>query len=146
MFVGQAKAFFEVPKGYVAVDALDGEKIPEYVQRQGAEVLFDGAHETERWDVRFRHKELEVEHFTYQPQKDEKGKAIDGERKIIPSKSGDRFVILCTRRGERIVPMFFPTRRVREISLQSRSISRNAMRHSAYWASWDGTRSAPKPR
>ncbi|MDC4204350.1 MAG: sodium:proton antiporter [Candidatus Manganitrophus sp.] len=105
MFVGQAKAFFEVPKGYVAVDALDGEKIPEYVQRQGAEVLFDGAHETERWDVRFRHKELEVEHFTYQPQKDEKGKAIDGERKIIPSKSGDRFVILCTRRGERIVPM-----------------------------------------
>ncbi len=108
MFVGQAKELFGVPKGYVAVDALEGEKTPEYVRRQGAEVLFDGAHETERWDVRSRHKELEIEHFTFQPQKDEKGNVIDGEGKSALSRNGDRFVILCIRRGGRTAPMSLP--------------------------------------
>lgn len=106
MFVGQAKELFGVPMGYVAVDALDGEKTPEYVRRQGAEVLFDGPHEVERWDVRFRHKELAIESFTFLPQKDEKGNTTDGEGKSASSKSGERFVILCIRRGEWIAPMF----------------------------------------
>ncbi|NKE70847.1 cation:proton antiporter [Candidatus Manganitrophus noduliformans] len=103
MFVGQANEFFEVPKGYVAVDALEGGKTPEYVQRQGAEVLFDGPHETERWDVRFRHKDAVVERLVFRPSREAEDLAAAAKSAL--SKNGERFVILATRRGEKIFPM-----------------------------------------
>ena len=59
-FVALACGTFGVKKGLVSVEALDGERLPQHVSRHGADVLFDGAHDQERWDVRWRQGDVEV--------------------------------------------------------------------------------------
>ncbi len=67
LFIGQARTLFEVPKGLVAIDALDKKDIPEHVKLHHGEVLFEGPHDSERWDVRLRHGDVSIEHFLFHP-------------------------------------------------------------------------------
>ena len=60
-------------------------------------MLFDGPHDVERWDVRFRHGDLVVESFTF-GRPEGKGDA--------PGSSGERQVILTVRRDEKVSPMY----------------------------------------
>ncbi len=106
-FVVQTRTLFNVPSGYIAVDELEAELTPEFLRKKGEEILFEGPHDTDRWDVRFRHKDLEIVYLTFSPGKTA---PLDDETKTNEinetyPKSGERFVILTIQRGERMFPM-----------------------------------------
>jgi NhaP-type Na+/H+ or K+/H+ antiporter len=98
-FVRLARHTFGVKHGFVSVDALDGDRPPEHVSRHGADVLFAGAHDQERWDVRCRQGDIEVVKVAYAP----------GEPAPVPGRphrgDQDRFVMLTIERGGRVRPM-----------------------------------------
>ena len=103
VFVSRARDLFGVPRGYIAVAKLQAGLAPELVRREEAEVLFGGAHDVERWDVRARHGGVSIERWLYRgiegaPSKPEE----PAEKAPIPK---DRFVTLAIRRGERVTPM-----------------------------------------
>lgn len=106
-FVVQTRKLFKVPAGYIAVDELEDELTQDFIRQQGEEVLFDGPHDTERWDVRFRHKDLVVDYFAYSSAKSpvEKEGHLKNEMRWNYPKSGERFVMLTIQRGERTFPM-----------------------------------------
>jgi NhaP-type Na+/H+ or K+/H+ antiporter len=103
LFVARAREVSNVPRTYVALAGLSSGVTPEVVQSQNAEILFEGPHDVERWDVRARNGDLVVEHRRL-------GKLAEREvpdpdtAASIPS-PGERFVILTVRRGERVFPM-----------------------------------------
>ncbi|MGH7255338.1 MAG: cation:proton antiporter, partial [Nitrospirales bacterium] len=63
LFIRQARRLFGVPRGLVAVESLEGQEVPDHVKQHHGEVLFEGPHDLERWDVRFRHDDVVVEQF-----------------------------------------------------------------------------------
>ena len=65
IFVSRARERFRVPRSYVAVDQPESGLAPELVGNEQAVVLFDGAHDVGRWEVRDRHDEIDVEHWEY---------------------------------------------------------------------------------
>jgi NhaP-type Na+/H+ or K+/H+ antiporter len=103
LFVARARELSRVPRTYVALTKLSSGVTPEVVRSQNAEILFEGPHDVERWDVRARNGDLVVEHGRL-------GKLAEREvpdpdtAASIPS-PGERFVILTVRRGERVSPM-----------------------------------------
>jgi len=103
LFVGQARELFGVPKGAIAVNALPGAKAPGHIERAG-DVLFDGPHDLERWDVRWRHGYASLETFLFEPPDASSEDETGSGSKASPGKS-DRYVILALRRGRRTVPM-----------------------------------------
>jgi NhaP-type Na+/H+ or K+/H+ antiporter len=97
-FVGYARDAFDVPRGYVSIDTADGGP-PAYVARRGGEVLFDGPHDQERWDVRWRQNEVTIAAFEFnEPPGGEEAEPAAGGRP-------DSYVILTIRRGRRTEPM-----------------------------------------
>ena len=98
IFVSRTCDRFGVPRGYVAVEHFEKGLAPELVQAGEAQVLFDGAHEVERWDVRERHGSVDVEHWKLVTAP----KAAEGESAGEPGapEGGDRFVVLCVQRGK----------------------------------------------
>ncbi len=108
-FVLQARKLFNVPAGYIAVDELEDELTPDYLQKKGEHILFEGPHDTERWDVRFRHKDLVIEYFTYVPRQHSSEKEASPKKESRPNlpKNGERFVILTIEREENVFPMSF---------------------------------------
>jgi NhaP-type Na+/H+ or K+/H+ antiporter len=99
-FVHLARHTFGVTRGLVSVDTLDGQRAPEHVLKHGADVLFDGGHDQEQWDVRFRHDEVEIARFRWM---DDRPSDAGAERAGDPGQ--ELFVILALVRGERIMPM-----------------------------------------
>jgi NhaP-type Na+/H+ or K+/H+ antiporter len=95
VFVTRARERFHVPRGYVATTRPEAGLAPELVRSADAEVLFEGPHDVERWDVRERHGDLLVERWSYRGAGE-----TDAE-----SSPGERFAILAVRRGARILPM-----------------------------------------
>jgi NhaP-type Na+/H+ or K+/H+ antiporter len=59
-FVGLARQTFGVKVGLVLVDSLEGDRAPQHVTRQGADVLFGAPHDQERWDVYWRQGQVEI--------------------------------------------------------------------------------------
>lgn len=111
LFVARARELFDVPEGYVALDELHLAAPPEHVAEHESRVLFEGPHDVDRWDVRVRHDDVEIEQLVFEPPPpppeagDEEGAAAEGTAK--PSfPTGERFVILAVRRGERTFPMY----------------------------------------
>ena len=101
VFVTRARERFSVPQGYVAVARPEAGLAPELVAREEAVVLFDGPHDAERWDVRTRHGDVDVEQRVYQGPGEP---PPDGEEQPTPQMS-ERFVILALRSGGRTLPM-----------------------------------------
>lgn len=64
-FVGLASQTFGVGRGLASVEVLDGDKAPEHVRRNGGDVLFEGPHDQEQWDVRWRHRDVELVPLEY---------------------------------------------------------------------------------
>jgi NhaP-type Na+/H+ or K+/H+ antiporter len=102
VFVSRARERFSVPRAYVAVEQLEIGLAPELVKEEAALVLFDGPHDVERWDVRFRHGDVEVEPWVFRgaPEPD-----AGEERPPPPEIDGDRFVVLVVRRNGKLEPM-----------------------------------------
>ena len=103
IFASRARQHFGVPHGYVAAINPETGLAPELVERNEIVVLFDGPHDVERWDVRSRHEELEVEHWQYggEPAADT---SDQNDEKSAPD-VGEQLVILSIRRGDRVMPM-----------------------------------------
>ena len=97
-FVRLARHTFGVGRGLVSVEALDGDRVPEHVQRSGADVLFAGPHDQEQWDVRWRHRDVELAEVSY------RGRP-EGEPGEPAAPVPDTFVILTHQRAGRLQPM-----------------------------------------
>jgi NhaP-type Na+/H+ or K+/H+ antiporter len=103
VFVSRARERFGVPTGYVAVARPEEGLAPELVREEAAEVLFGGPLDVERWDVRERHGEIEVECWRVA---DAPRDANGTDAETGPENSrGDRHVFLAVRRGGKTFPM-----------------------------------------
>ena len=105
-FVRFARDEFNVPRGLVSVGSSHTAGVPEHVARHGAEVLFDGAHDQERWDVRWRQKEVSIAPFEFQPPPDASAEPAEG---ATGDGRSDTFVVLTVQRGRKVTPMALPT-------------------------------------
>jgi NhaP-type Na+/H+ or K+/H+ antiporter len=103
VFASRARENFGVPRGYVAAINLEAGLAPELVEREEVFVLFDGPHDVERWDVRSRHNELEVDYWVYGGEPERDASADEGAEPA--PKAGERFVILSIQRGKKVMPM-----------------------------------------
>lgn len=103
LFVGQAKERFGVSEGLVALASMESDVSPDFVRRQEAEVLFEGPHDVDRWDVWWRHGEFAVEHLVFGAE----AAAPDapGAETRESGAPNELFVILAIRRGKRAFPM-----------------------------------------
>ena len=102
-FVGLARESFGVKHGLVGVDTFDGATPPQHVDRHGADVLFDGPHDQERWDVRWRQGQVEIVRAVWtgggQPEAEAGATRSRAEREL--------FVVLTIVRNERTLPASF---------------------------------------
>lgn len=98
VFVNRAHESFRVPERYIAVTNRAEGLAMELVARDEARVLFDGPHDVERWDVRRRHDEVELECWTF---------AGEPERAAgeSPPAANELLVMLAMRRGNRVRPV-----------------------------------------
>ena len=102
LFVRQVLDSFDVPRGLVAMESLFGEQTPSLLPDDNADVLFDGPHDHERWDVRWRHGHVAVEVLTYEPHDADQDVRRPGSE---AARSRELFTILTVRRGRRVRPM-----------------------------------------
>jgi len=83
--------------------------LPAHLKKIDADILFDGPPDTERWDVRLRHKQIKVASFLYEAAPEEQGgrtrPAEAADRLGGGSSQQERYVILAIRRGEKLIPM-----------------------------------------
>ena len=100
LFVREARETYGVARGYVAMESVEDRPALHLVQRSGLDVLFDGPHDPARWDVRWRHGDVDVEPFEYRPD------AAPGaeDTSTIPQAEEDDAVMLTIRRGRRPAP------------------------------------------
>ena len=103
LFVRQALETFDVPGGLVAMESLFGEQSPSLLPAANADVLFDGPHDHERWDVRWRHKQVIVETFSYLAPGEESNEDTAAEPSAARSK--ELFAIVSVTRGRLVSPM-----------------------------------------
>lgn len=110
LFVDQARELFGVPHGYIALESLEDDKVPEHIERLDSHVLWEGPHDVERWAVRLRHKDVLVEQLAYDPpdtsEKQEDPGIGPTEKPSSSPKNGERFVILAIQRKKSISPMY----------------------------------------
>jgi NhaP-type Na+/H+ or K+/H+ antiporter len=101
VFVSRTRERFRVPEAYIAVEELEAGLASDLVRSEEVRVLFDGPHDLERWDVRARHGDLEIERWKLE------NAAVWGEdeQEAAPAAS-EALVLLSIQRGSRIFPMY----------------------------------------
>jgi Trk K+ transport system NAD-binding subunit len=95
VFVGRARDLFQVPEGYMSAERAEEGIVSELVRKGQAQVLFDGPHDVERWDVRERHGGVVIEHRVFDAE----------EVAEQPPEIKERLVLLSVRRGDLCKPM-----------------------------------------
>jgi len=98
LFFTRARELFNVPEGFIATAPGDQAIAAEIVQDQEALVVFDGAHDVERWDVRARHGDVRIEEFVFQSPETDGRQSEEGDES---RRAGERFVMLAVRRGQK---------------------------------------------
>jgi NhaP-type Na+/H+ or K+/H+ antiporter len=100
IFVSRSRERFAVPRGYVSVARPDSGLAPELVKSEEAVVLYDGPQDAARWEVRARHRDVEVEHWLF-------GGPADGadDGKSQPASANEQFVMLMILRGGKALLM-----------------------------------------
>lgn len=112
LFVRQALTHQGIPTGFVALASSDG-AVPEALQALKVGVLFEDVHDVERWDVRWRHDEVVVEHLEFQPLRSPKEAPPDAQEATPAAdwteergrSHHERFVLLTLARGSQVRPM-----------------------------------------
>ena len=66
-FVRYVRQEFDVPSGFVSVGSAGGDGVVDHATRHGADLLFDAPHDQERWDVRWRQREVSIAPFAFNP-------------------------------------------------------------------------------
>ena len=102
-FVRYARHEFGVPTGLVSVSSATGKGAPEHVARHRAEVLFDGPHDQERWDVRWRQSDVTIGHFEFREVK--KSAEESSSVQVVVDRRSDTYVILTVQRRRHVAPM-----------------------------------------
>jgi NhaP-type Na+/H+ or K+/H+ antiporter len=102
-FVHYARHEFDVPTGLVSVSSASGGRAPEHVARHRADVLFDGPHDLERWDVRWRQGEVTIEPFEFRGAPKGEAEAVEGPAGV--TRRSDTYVILTFQRHRHVTPM-----------------------------------------
>ena len=102
-FVRYARHEFDVPIGLVSVSSAGGSGAPEHVARHGADVLFDAAHDQERWDVRWRQAEVTTGLFEFREAKKSAEELSDAQ--AVLDRRSDTYVILTVQRRRHVAPM-----------------------------------------
>jgi NhaP-type Na+/H+ or K+/H+ antiporter len=95
VFVSRARDRFHVPRGLVSTSEARVGLVSEQVVSGEAEIVFDGPHDIERWEVRGRRGDVGIDYFEYAPPE-------PNEEEQTNSSTGlsERFVILSiVRRG-----------------------------------------------
>ena len=110
-FVRYARHEFDVPTGLVSVSSASEGRPPEHVARHRADVLFDGPHDQERWDVRWRQEEVVIDAFEFHAAT--KAAAEPPDTPAAVDRRSDTYVILTIQRNRRVAPM------ARSITLRS---------------------------
>jgi hypothetical protein len=112
LFVTQAHESFGVPRSLVALAALPADGLPRRLRRAHVGVLFEGPHDLGRWDVRHRHRQVEVVSLLYSPAPpadkipaEEQAPPATARTGEIPA-TQERYVMLAVRRGGRLQPMW----------------------------------------
>jgi Trk K+ transport system NAD-binding subunit len=95
---------FGVPRGLVSVAPAQGDR-SEHVARYGADVLFDGPHDQERWDVRWRQGDVTVAPFEFTPVDETGAAAESGSERTLAENHSESYVILTHERNGKVVPM-----------------------------------------
>ena len=101
VFVSRAKDRFNVPRGLVSTSEAGVGLVQEQVGSGAAEIVFDGPHDVERWEVRGRRGDVGIEYFVYEP--------VEPPEPSETTKSGglsERFVILTIDRDGETRSMF----------------------------------------
>lgn len=104
VFVRRVLESFGVPRGLIAMESLFGEATPLLLPAETADVLFDGPHDHERWDVRWRHGQVSVETYEYRPGANPGVSTNERDRTDSVWRRG-LFAILAIQRGRRTTPM-----------------------------------------
>jgi NhaP-type Na+/H+ or K+/H+ antiporter len=101
LFAREAREDFGVPETFAAINRVTQGMTPELLAKRGSRMLFDGAKDVERWNVRFRHgiARLERFHWVGPPEGATTSGAEELERR--PSRDVDPYVILAVERGGR---------------------------------------------
>ena len=81
-----------------AREAHGADVAAELVRNKEADVVFDGVHDIERWDVRLRHGGVEVAHFRFDRAR-LSGEGPEEEAASQPPPIGERLVMLAFERG-----------------------------------------------
>ncbi len=102
VFVSRARERFSVPSCYVAVSNPESGLVGDLVESQEVSVLFDGPHDVECWDARWRRGATKVESWSYTGS--DETDATDSKPDDA-SRTGERFVILAIGRGGKVSPM-----------------------------------------
>ena len=102
-FVRFATHEFGVPTGLVSVSSANGDRAPEHVARHRADVLFDGPHDQERWDVRWRQAEVTTGLFEFREAKKFAEELSDAQ--AVVDRRSDIYVILTLQRHRHVAPM-----------------------------------------
>ena len=102
-FVRYARHEFGVPTGLVSVGSASGDRAPEHVARHRADLLFDGPHDQERWDVRWRQSEVTINHFEFREAQKSTEELADTQ--AVVDRRSDTYVILTMKRHRHVAPM-----------------------------------------
>ena len=101
VFVERARELFGVPRALVAATEIDGGLVAEMLERDEADVVFEGHHDLERWEARARSGDIEIVRFLYRPSEADQG----GEDGPARGTAGERFIVLAIERGGVTRPM-----------------------------------------
>jgi len=135
VFVSRARELFGVPHGYIAVI---NEKIgiaPDLVEKQGARVLFEGAHDAERWESRLRQGYVRVEEWEVVRE------AGDAEQAPM---AAENLVVLGHLHGKRALPMH-PDAKLAKGDRLGVAIFESEREAAEAWLDWRGLERAAEP-
>ena len=109
LFIREAREAFGVTRGLVGMESLEDEHARRLLQRSGLDVLFDGPHDQARWDVRWRHDDVDVEGFEYRLDVAPGAVTPDTQNATTGTPQAnqspdDPYAMLTVRRGKRPAP------------------------------------------
>ena len=98
VFATRSRALFRVPDCFIAVSQPGAGMAMELIDDGDARLLFDGVHDVERWDVRWRRGEVGIERWRFEAEPER-------EEDAPPPTIGELFVMLIVTRAGRTRPM-----------------------------------------
>ena len=105
LFVREAREAYGVARGFVAMESSGDTPALRLIQRSGLDVLFDAPHDPARWDVRWRHGDLDIVPFEYGPDGTSGADSPEaGNTEPTAEAEEGGYVMLTIRRGRRTAP------------------------------------------